>query len=99
MRFLLVDGRMVLCLALACDKHKTDGLRLDGYRSLTFHVQQSNDSSAETRAGEGGINFLLSFSYVTVAGSASSVPLWKLFLGGAGTHGHGLSQRQRRDIG
>jgi hypothetical protein len=46
---------------------KPDVVRLDGYRSLTFHVQQSNNSRGETRAGEGRINFLLSFSYVTVA--------------------------------
>jgi hypothetical protein len=32
------------------------------YRILTFNVQELNDSSAETRAGEGRINFLLSFS-------------------------------------
>jgi hypothetical protein len=43
---------------------KTDGLSLDGYRVLTFLVQESNDSSGEVRYGEGKINFLFSFSYL-----------------------------------
>jgi len=34
-----------------------------GYRILTFHVQQSNHNSGETRDGEGRINLLFSFSY------------------------------------
>ena len=43
---------------------KTDGLSLDGYRVLTFHVQGSNNSSREVGDGEGKINFLFSFSYL-----------------------------------
>ena len=29
-----------------------------GYRVLTFHVQQANDSSGEARDGEGKVNFV-----------------------------------------
>ena len=63
MGFLVMVNGWSFASRLLVTDNKTDDLRLDGYRIVTFHVQHSNDTKGETRTGEGRINFLLSFSY------------------------------------